>query len=325
MDNSKQYTSNLHIVYDPRLRRKTSKMSDSKKENIMGTIMASGPFLGFILFSLIPMVVSLIISFTELRGFNVDQAKYVGFENYIKLLTDPNYTSYLKYAISNTLTWLINVPLNMLIALFIANLLSKKLKGSRFLRTILFIPSICSTVAVTLMWQWILDPNYGIINTILQGIGLNKIPFTSDPNYFLPSCLLISVWIYGTNIVLMQNALSSVNKEVKEAASMDGASDFYIFWKVTVPLITPTLFYLLITNLVTAFQEMQIMQLIASNGIGPGYKALTLSYYIYRMAYVSYGSDGLGIASALSWMMAIVIMVVSFINFKFSKKWVHYD
>ena len=217
MDLSKQYQSKLNIVYDPRVKRKTSRLTDSKKENLMGTLMASGPFIGFILFSLIPMVVSLVISFTELRGFNVDQATFVGFDNYINLLTDPNYTMYLKYAITNTLTWLINVPLNMGIALFIANLLSKKRKGSKFLRTILFIPSICSTVAVTLMWQWILDPNYGIINTILQGVGLNKIPFTSDANYFLPSCLLISVWIYGTNIVLMQNALASVNKEVKEA------------------------------------------------------------------------------------------------------------
>ena len=129
MNTVKQYTSNFNIVYDPRLKRKSSKLSDSKKENIMGTLMASGPFLGFILFSLIPMVVSLIISFTELRGFNIEQARFVGFENYIKLLTDPNYTMYLKYAITNTLTWLINVPLNMLIALFIANLLSKKYKN----------------------------------------------------------------------------------------------------------------------------------------------------------------------------------------------------
>ena len=295
-----------------------------RQENFMGTLMASGPLIGFLCFTCIPMLFSLIVSFTKLTSFDLSQMQWIGFDNYINLLKGEYYL--LPYAIRNTLLWLLNVPLNMMISLFIANLLSKKLKGSKFLRTILFIPSICSTVAVTIMWGWILQDDYGIINTIFSSIGLEKIGFTSDARYFMGTCLLISTWIYGTNIVLMSNALSSVNKEVKEAAQIDGASDMYVFWKVTVPLISPTLFYLLITNFIVASQELQIMQLLTSNGYGPEYSAVTLSYFIYLMVWGKNAVDyGFGVAAALSWLMAIVVMIVSFFNFKLSKKWVYYD
>lgn len=305
------------------VKKSKKRMSASKRENILGTLMASGPFIGFLLFTMIPMLVSLLVSFTELHSFDVSQARFVGFDNYVGLFSGEFYL--LPYAIRNTLIWMISVPINMMVSLFIANLLDKKIRGRKFLRTILFIPSVCSTVAVTLMWSWILQTDYGIVNTIFQNLGLEKIGFTSDARYFMGTCILISVWIYGTNIVLMQSALNGVNRETKEAARIDGASNFYVFWKITVPMITPTLFYLLITNFVVASQEMQMMQILTENGMGPRYSAVTLSYYVYRMVWVSFTDDGFGVASALSWMMAIVVMVVTFLNFKLSKKWVYYD
>lgn len=300
------------------------KSNAKKRENIVGTLMASGPLLGFLLFTCLPMILSLGISFTKLTSFDISQAEFVGFDNYVNIFKGNYYL--LPYAIRNTLIWLINVPMNMLISLFIANLLSKKLKGSKFLRTILFIPSICSSVAVTIMWGWILQDDYGIVNTLISNMGLEKIGFTSDARYFMGTCLLISAWMYGTNIILMSNALANVNKEVKEAAEIDGASGFYVFWKVTIPLISPTLFFLLITNFVVASQELQIMQLLTSNGYGPNYSAVTLSYFIYLMVWGRNAVDyGFGVAAALSWIMAIFVMLISFINFRLSKKWVYYD
>ena len=123
----------------------------------------------------------------------------------------------------------------------------------------------------------------------------------------------------------MQNALKNVNESVKEAARMDGASEMQVFWKVVFPAITPTLFYLLVTNLVAAVQEMQIMQLLASDGTGPNFGALTLSYLVYRMGNVDHMSDGLGMASALGWLVAIFCILFTRLNFWLSKKWVHYD
>lgn len=300
---------------------KQRKLNASLKEDILGTLMASGPFIGFLLFNMLPMLTSLVVSFTELKGFDLSAAKFNWGQSYVNVIN----SQYFWISIENTLVWLINVPMNMAVSLFLANLLSKGLRGSRFMRTIAFIPAVCSSVGVTLMWQWILDPNYGVINTMLSWIGIGKIGFTSKPEWFLPSILLISLWMKGTNIVLTQSALKNVDDSVKEAARIDGASEMVVFWKIVFPCITPTIFYLLITNLVAAMQEMQIMQLISSNGVGPGNKAITLSYYMYRMAYVNYGTEGMGMASALSWMVAIVVIIVTRLNFWLSKKWVHYD
>ena len=296
-------------------------MSERLKEDILGTLMASGPFIGFLLFSLLPLAASLVVSFTEMKGFALSETKFNYGKSYLLVLK----STYFVDSIKNTLIWLISVPMNMAISLYLANLLTKGLHGTRFMRTIAFIPSICSSVGVTLMWQWILDPSHGVINTVLGWSHLGPVGFTSTAEWFLPSILLISIWIQGTNIVLMQSALKNVNEAVKEAARIDGATEMVVFWKIVFPCVTPTLFYMLVTNLVVAMQEMQIMQLITSNGVGPGNKAITVAYYMYRMAWVNYGSEGMGMASAFSWMVAVVVIIVTRLNFKLSKKWVHYE
>ena len=303
-----------------RLRRRAE-----RREGLLGTLMASGPFIGFLLFTFLPMVLSLYVSFTELHIKDISAAKWVGIDNYVRLFKDPTVTSRLTKALRNSFIWILNVPLNMGISLFIANLIAKNRKGSKFVRTILFIPSICSAVGVTLMWKWIFDYEHGVLNTVIGAFGGGKVPWTTNSLMFMVSCLILSVWIYGTNIVLMQNALKNVNESVKEAARMDGASELAVFWKVVFPAITPTLFYLLVTNLVASIQEMQIMQLLASDGTGPNFGALTLSYLVYRMGNVDYMSDGLGMASALGWLVATFCILFTRLNFWLSKKWVHYD
>ena len=303
-----------------RLRRQAE-----RRENVLGTLMASGPFIGFLLFTFLPMILSLYVSFTELHVKNISAAQWVGVDNYIRLFTDDTVTKRVLIAMRNSGVWILNVPLNMGVSLFIANLIAKNRKGSKFVRTILFIPSICSAVGVTLMWKWIFDYEHGVLNTIIGMFGGGKVPWTTNSAMFMVSCLILSVWMYGTNIVLMQNARKNVNESVKEAARMDGASEMQVFWKVVFPAITPTLFYLLVTNLVAAVQEMQIMQLLASDGTGPNFGALTLSYLVYRMGNVDYMADGLGMASALGWLVAIFCILFTRLNFWLSKKWVHYD
>ena len=306
-------------------KKKKLRRESERRENLVGTLMASGPFIGFMLFTFLPMILSLYVSFTELHVKNISAAQWVGFDNYIRLFTDETVTARVQIALRNSFVWILNVPLNMGISLFIANLIAKNRKGSKFVRTILFIPSICSAVGVTLMWKWIFDYEHGVLNTVIGMFDGGKVPWTTNSTMFMVSCLILSVWIYGTNIVLMQNALKNVNEAVKEAARIDGASEMQVFWKIVVPAITPTLFYLLVTNLVAAIQEMQIMQLLASDGTGPNFGALTLSYLVYRMGNVDYMSDGLGMASALGWLVAIFCILFTRLNFWLSKKWVHYD
>ena len=306
-------------------KKKKLRRESERRENLVGTLMASGPFIGFLLFTFLPMILSLYVSFTELHVKNISAAQWVGFDNYIRLFTDETVTARVQIALRNSFVWILNVPLNMGISLFIANLIAKNRKGSKFVRTIIFIPSICSAVGVTLMWKWIFDYEHGVLNTVIGMFDGGKVPWTTNSTMFMVSCLILSVWIYGTNIVLMQNALKNVNEAMKEAARIDGASEMQVFWKIVVPAITPTLFYLLVTNLVAAIQEMQIMQLLASDGTGPNFGALTLSYLVYRMGNVDYMSDGLGMASALGWLVAIFCILFTRLNFWLSEKWVHYD
>lgn len=302
-------------------KRKKSYNRMKQRENLDGTIMSSIPFIGYILFSLFPMGLSLVVSFTELHSYQLSSMKWVGLDNYISILQ----SEMLLIALKNSLYYCLSVPINMVASLFIANLLTKKIKGVEFSRTLLFLPTICSTVGVTLMWSWIYEPNFGFINTVLSTLGMDKIGFTTTKEWFMPAIIIMSLWRSGTNIVLMQAALANVDNSLKEAARVDGATERQIFWKITFPGVTPTLFYQLVMNIIAAMQEMAIMQVLATNGVGPGFSAVTLAYYQYRMAFVDIMTDGMGKGCALGWIIAIVVIVITRIQFKISEKWVSYD
>ena len=291
------------------------------RRNIIGTLMACPPFIGFLAFTLTPMIISLYLSFTELHSYNLMLAKPIGIDNYVNIFK----RELLWTSVVNTLYYCASVPLNLASQLFLANIIAKHLKGSRIVRIILFIPQVCSGVAVTLMWQWIFEDNYGVINTMLNAINLPKLHFMSDKNWFMPAVLVISLWQQGTNVVLFEAAFVNVNTALQEAARLDGAGEMQVFWKVTFPALTPTIFYVLTMNLITALQEMTVMQVITTNGVGPDNRAVTLVYYIYRMAFNYSASMGMGMACALSWITALFILAVTKINFKLSELWVSYD
>jgi multiple sugar transport system permease protein len=333
------------VSLPPQRKAKFNKMK--RMQNINGTIMASIPFLGFLCFTFFPMIISLLASFTAMNTFNLEdmfsatrpdgKPMWIGFDNYIKLFT----MSAFWQSVGNSIIYCMSVPLNMALALFLANLLTKKIKGTGVTRVLLFIPSLCSTVGVSLIWQWMYEQN-GVINMLLRliepmlntvaGIFGGKvdfpdtgIAFLSEYRWWWPCLLLLSLWREGTNIVLMQSALSGVDNTLKEAAALDGANERQIFWHITFIAITPTLFYMLTMNFLAAMQEMGLMQILAGGGVGPGNAAITLTYYQYLMSYGWASSFGLGIGSALGWVTAIFIVLVTRLQFWLSKKWVHYE
>lgn len=291
------------------------------RENLVNTAMAMPPFLGFLLFWVTPMIAALVISFTELHSYNFSMAKFVGLRNYVDIWK----SNMLWTAIGNTLFFCLSVPINLGLTLFLSNLLDKKMVGYKGWRVILFIPKVCAGVAVTLAWQWIFEENYGVVNTFLEMLNISKMPFFSDPTYFRPAVLIIGIWQSGTNILLLDAAFANIDRSLVEAARIDGANEFQVFWNIKFPALTPTLFYCLTMNLIAALQEQSIMQIITTNGVGPGNAAVTLVYYIYRMAFVYTPTMGFGMACALSWITALFIMLVTRLNFVLSKKWVHYD
>ena len=291
------------------------------KRNIIGTAMASPPFICFLCFTMFPMLVSLYMSFHELHSYNMNYAIFVGFDNFGRVFDDPM----LYTAIGNTLYYCLSVPINLCFQIFLASTLSKKLVGGKIAKIIMFMPQVCSGVAVTLMWQWIFEANYGVINTALAAMGIPKIGFMIHKDWFMPAVFVISLWSHGTNIVLLESAFVNVNKSLQEAARIDGADERQVFWKITLPALTPTIFYLLTMNLITALQEQTTMQIITTNGVGPSFRALTVVYYIYRMAFTHTATMGMGMSCALSWFVALFILLVTRLNFWASRFWVNYD
>ncbi len=299
------------------------------KAELKATFMASLPFIGFMIFTLFPMALSIAVSFSNLYSYNLDKMEFLGFAH----LFD-NYKTVLKHedtwiALSNSLKYCLSVPINIGVSMLLAHLTSRKMVGTRVLRVLLFIPSICIGTAVAFIWQMIFADEIGVINSIVGRLGGESIGFMSTKELFMPSVITISLWVTGTNIIAMQAALSSVSPTLKEAARIDGAPEIQIFWKIIFPMITPTVFYLLIMNFVAAMQEQAMMQLLAAkinNGVGPDRSAITLSYQVYRLSFGSASmSYGLGVGCALSWLIAIMIMIVVKLLFWVSDKWVSYE
>lgn len=300
------------------------------RREIVGTLMILGPLVCFIAFTLFPMLISLIVSFNDLHSYNMKYMEFVGWDNYKKIFAIGEFSDIvmplsLWDSIKNTLLFSLCVPINLISAVFLANIISKKMPGNKFMRVILFMPQICSGVAVTLMWQWIFEDSFGVINTMLAAVGLNKVHWLTLPTPFTCAVLIISLWQHGTNVIILESAFLNVNQSTQEAARIDGANEFQVFWKVTFPALTPSIFYLLVMWTIAALQEQTVMQIITTNGVGPGNRAVTLVYYIYRLAFTYTSTWGMGIACALSWITAIFIILINRLLFASGKLWVKYD
>lgn len=312
------------------LESRKKKIRKSKKEQIAGVLFASIPVIGFVLFGFIPLVFSLFMSFSDVPNFMIDSIQLYSidnlFQNYISIFQDEKFYK----AIVNTLYAAISLPLSMILGLFLAVLLNQKLKGSKAFRTIFFIPYVCSIVALTLMWRTLLDKNYGVINDFLNIFGVEDIAWLTDPNFFMLGMIIMITWCNtGFNLILYSAALTNISPSYYEAAEMDGAGSLRKFFKITLPLLSPTTFYLFVVGLIGALQEFtrfQAINAVNSNLIsptGPNDSGLTIVFYLYNKAFGEAG--GLGEAAAVSWVLTIMTIVLTAINFLGSKKWVYSD
>ena len=303
---------------------KQKKLMNFRRE-VISTAIVVPVMIGFIAFTLFPMLLSLGVSFTELHSFNIKYAQFNGINNYEYLLTEDLQNGWLGTAIKNTLIYVGCVPINLCVAIFLANLISKKLPGHKFMRVAFFMPQVCSSVAITMVFKWMFQEDFGMINTALSSIGLAKMHWMTDANTFSLGIVFLSLWMNGTNIIVLESGFLNVPKTVQEAARIDGATEFQVFWKITFPALTPTIFYLWTMWFLAGLQEQAIMQIIATNGTGPSDRALTLVYYIYKMAFQTTASQGFGLSCALSWVVALFIILLTRLNFHLSKYWVCYD
>jgi multiple sugar transport system permease protein len=280
------------------------------------------PIIGFLLFGLVPMLLSVYMSFTDLKLPIITEGEWVAFDNYITLFKDPEFYK----AFLHTFEYLLTVPLSMIIGLLIAQMLNRINVCKRFFRSAFFIPFVCSVVAVSVAFRSMYEFNYGILNTILQFFGLDKIGWVTDSKWFMISAIIMGTWSgTGICVILYQAALANINQSYYEAARIEGASESQIFFKITLPAISPTTFYLLVMKLISALQVMGEIQVLAGDGMGPERAGNTVVLYLYYMMQVYPQSYGYGMASALAWILAIVILLITRINFKLGEKWVCYD
>lgn len=297
------------------------------KQNVQGLAITMLPMLGFLLFSAIPIVLSFFVSFTTINRtdtFTLERFAHMTLYNYKTLLTNANFYRVLL----NSVYFTLSVPVTMALGLLISVLLNRELRGKRFFRTVFFVPYVCSIVAVSITWKMMYEENYGIINTILSSMGLGKVGWITDGDIFMTSLILMSIWSkVGFCVILYQAALANVDKSYYDAARIDGAGAARIFFSIEIPCISPTTFYLLTIKLSSALQVMAEAQVMGGAHL-EGVSGITAVYYLYNLGFVynqSEGFGGFGIASACSWLLTIVILAITALNFKLSDKWVHYD
>ena len=243
---------------------------------------------------------------------------FAAFKNYITMFTQDKqfYRSLfitLKYAV-------IFVPLNMCLALFLALLISQPVAGVKFFRTVFYIPTVISGVAVSIVWGWLLNADYGIFNYLLSLIGISGPKWLLDPSWALVAVVLASAFGVGTMMLIFYANIKTIPADLYEAADLDGAGVARQFFSITLPIITPTILFNLITSLITAFQQLTLVMLLT--GGGPGNSTQPIVQFIYNNGF---RFQDLGLAAAAAWILFAVIIVLTALQFQAQKKWVHYE
>jgi multiple sugar transport system permease protein len=291
------------------------KLTTSRREAI-GFYLAISPWLtGFLAFTLVPMVISLYLGFTRWDLFGSPQ--WAGFDNYRRMAGDPLFRQALRITTIYTLTY---VPAEMIGGMALALLVNQKVRGVGAFRTIFYLPSVLAGVAYVVLWMWIFNPQGGLLNTLLGYIGIQGPRWLIDPQWALPALLLMTFWGWGRAMVIFLAGLQGVPPELYEAAAIDGAGDWSKFWRVTLPMVTPTLLFALILSIISTFQTFT-SAFVATDG-GPLDATLFYVLYIYRQAFQFFR---MGYAAALAWVLFLIVLVLTVILFRSGQFWVYYE
>lgn len=272
---------------------------------------------GLAIFRLIPIVVSFVVSFTSWNVFSPPQ--WVGLDNYRTLVQSPIFWEVAR----NTVVFaLVFVPLVMSLGLSLALLVNQKLRGSAFFRGVFFMPYITSIVAVALAWKWILATRFGLLNNALfEWFGVQNPPsWLGDPRYALMAVAFVLAWqSAGFQMLLFLAGLQNIDESLKEAAMIDGATRWQVFRHITLPLLSPITFFVLIISLIASSQTFEVTY--ALTGGGPQRASTTLAFYIYQNAFVHYQ---MGFASSLAYTLLLFVGGLTLVNFYLRRRWVHY-
>jgi multiple sugar transport system permease protein len=287
-----------------------------RREALEGYLCLAPWAFGFLAFTLIPFVASIGLGFTQWTI--IEPPEWIGLDNYVRMFTaDPLFWQALRVTGGFVL---ISLPLKLVLGLGLALLLNIKLRGMDFYRTVFYIPAVISGVAVSLMWMWLLQPDTGVINTMLHFAGIEGPKWFWDKDWALPSVALMSVWKVGGSAIIYLAGLQNIPAHLYEAAEIDGANRWNRFWRITLPLLTPTIFFQLIIEMIDSFKVFTEAFVITQGG--PLKATYFYLLYFYEEAFQNFN---MGYASALVVVLTLVILATTvFINYT-SKRWVYYE
>jgi len=285
-------------------------------------VFASPWFLGFFAFIVWPLIRSFVYGFQKYDILH--KPSWIGISNYLNLLRDLRFFT----SVYNTFYYTVfSVPLQILLALLLASLMTKKIIGLRFFRSVYFLPSVISGVAVTLIWKLMFQGDYGLINNILSYVGIRGPAWLDNPAWSKPALILMSLWSTGMTMIIYIAAMMGVPKQLYEAAKIDGASRWTQFTRITLPFITPAIFYTMVININASLQIFtQVYALTGRPPLGapggPADSTLVLVLYLYQKAFTFLD---MGYASAMAWILFLIILLITLFQFGIAKKWVHYE
>lgn len=301
----------------------------SNPQKQTGGLLTAAPFLlpsliGMLIFSMLPLIISALISLTDwnglakLTGPGFFREHFIGLENYKKILTSAEFWR----TLGNTAEYIIlYIPLMLAASLLVATLLSQARRGIGFFRVVYYIPVLTSWVAASLIWKSVLSPQYGALNGILSIFGIQGPGWLTDEKWAMPAIVLVSVWKdMGFFGLILLSGVVGINRTYYEAAELDGANGWVKFTAITLPLLTPSIFYVLIVGMINAFQLFP--QIMIMTGGGPNGATQVMVERIYNYGFRYYR---MGYASAFSWILFAIIMVFTAIQMKGQERWVHYD
>lgn len=276
--------------------------------------MAMPWLIGFCFFLLIPTIISLCTSFTDYSLLS--KPKFVGLRNYVKMFTDPLVGKSLLITLYYTF---LSVPLTLILGFVLALLLNHKIHGQAFFRTLYYLPSILNGVAVGLLWRQVFNPDFGILNYMLNLLfPVGKIEWLNNANLVIPSLVLVQLWGVGRTMVVNLAGLQNIPTALYESAQIDGCPAWRRIFHITIPMMTPILFLNLITGLISAFRT--FTNAYVMTGGGPNKASLFYMLYLYQNAFQNYR---MGYASALSWILFIILLAFTYVLFRTSRFWVY--
>jgi multiple sugar transport system permease protein len=326
VERSSRHPSRPTLLDGTRRKRPLSRLK--RKEARVAWLFVTPWIIGFLAFTLGPMLFSLYASFTQ---YGITTAPvWTGADNYREILSNDRF---FWISLRNTF-WmvLIKTPIVILSSLFIAILLSLRTPGSSFFRAVIYLPAVLSGVASVFLWKWVLAPN-GLFNHGLELLGIRGPAWFTDANWTKPGLVIMGLWWIGIEVIIYLAGISGINKTLYEAAEIDGASGWAKTRFITLPLLTPTTFFLVITGIIGTFQMFTTAYVLTTNPAittvgGPGHSLLFYVLYLYKRAFgqqVGSGMLEMGYASALAWILFIIILVITVIQLNLAKRWVHYE